>query len=412
MKLRALVFMALLAAASCAAFAQQASAAGPQAALKAQLQRVRDLRQQRPDDAMLVYYEALTHVALGQRKEAVAELRTLLGKRAGVVPTRHIGFDAVWDDPDFQSVVRQLSDEEPRTPLAPVVFRLPDARLIPEGIAYDPKRRVHLLGSIAQRKILAVDERGRVHEFSSASDSLDAVLGLAVDAQRDRLCAVSTNGFEESAQKERRNAVLCWGLADGKLQARLNAPDALQLNDLAIAPDGTWYVTDSQAGALYRVKPGSAMREKLGDPAALRGANGVALAPDGTVYVAISTGITRVDPATGAAARMPQPEHLVVGGIDGLYWHAGALVGVQNVSNPGRVIRIELAEQGRRIGGVQVLQSHHHPEFAEPTTGVLVGTRLHVIANSHIGHHRPDNSLRDPARLRGTAIVAVPLQRP
>jgi len=36
---------------------------------------------------------------------------------------------------------------------------------------------------------------------------------------------------------------------------RFVAPDAMQLNDLAIATDGTLYVTDSQTGSLFRKKP-------------------------------------------------------------------------------------------------------------------------------------------------------------
>jgi hypothetical protein len=109
--------------------------------------------------------------------------------------------------------------------------------------------------------------------------------------------------------------------------------------------------------------------------------------------------------------RLPQPDSVVTGGIDGLYWHQGDLVGVQNVSNPGRVIRIALADGGKRIAGLTVLQSRHHPAFAEPTTGTVVGEALHVIANSHVAQFQPDGSIRAPQALWPTAIVAVPLRR-
>ena len=60
------------------------------------------------------------------------------------------------------------------------------------------------------------------------------------------------------------------------------------------------------------------------------------------LYVASATGILRVDTATAEPTRLPQPDSAMTGGIDGLYWHEGDLIGVQNVTNPGRVIRIGL----------------------------------------------------------------------
>ena len=80
------------------------------------------------------------------------------------------------------------------------------------------------------------------------------------------------------------------------------------------------------------------------------------------------------------------------------------------MTNPGRVIRIALADQATRISGVAVLQSDHHPEFAEPTTGVIAADALYVIANSYVGHFLPNGSIKDPGQLKPTAILAVPLK--
>jgi hypothetical protein len=398
---------ACLLAACALVFAQDTD---PQAPLKAQLERIRELRAQRPGDGLLVYYQAMTRVALGEREAAIADLKSLEGRRLGIIPVRQVGFEAVWDDADFQAVRRELADEEPRTANAPVVLRLRDAQLVPEGIAYDARRHRHFLSSIAHHKVVVVDERGKQRDFSAARDGLDAMLGLAVDARRDRLCGVSTNGFEASAEKDRRNAVVCWDLSNGKRVARHDVAEAQQLNDLALAHDGSWYATDTQGGSLYRLAAGASKFERVGAAGALPGANGVAVAPDGTVYVAITSGIARVEPASETIERMAQSDSVVTGGIDGLYWHGGALVGIQNVSNPGRVIRIELGDRGTRVAAMRVLQSHHHPEFDEPTTGTIVRGKLHVIANSYVAHYQPDGTLRDVEHMHGTAIIAVPLR--
>ena len=358
---------------------------------------------------MLVYYQARVHVSIGERDAAIELLRSLKGRQLGLIPVRDIGFDAVWDDPEFQAVRDDLAADEPQTEAAPVAFRLPDAKLIPEGIAYDAAGARFFIGSIAQRKIIVTDGQGEVvRDFSDPADKLDAVLGLAVDAPRGHLYAISTNGFLADAEKERRNAVVRYDLKSGRLLDRFTAPDALQLNDLAIAPDGTVYVTDSMGGSVWRKAPESSAFTTLGAAGALRGANGIALGTYG-LYVAVSTGIMKIDPASGEATKVAQPDHVATGGIDGLYWHDGALIGVQNSTNPGRVIRLSPKEKGSRTAGMTVLQSHHHPDFEEPTTGVIANGALHVIGNSYVGRYAPDGTIRDADELKGTAIIAVPL---
>jgi sugar lactone lactonase YvrE len=380
------------------------------AAARATLARIQALRKERPGDGVLVFYQALVHVSLGERDAAFELLRSLNGRKLGLIPVRDAGFDALWNDPEFQTIRKELADEEPQTPASPVAFRLKDPKLIPEGIAFDAKGARFFIGSIAQRKIIVRDAKSQVRDFSSPSDKLDAALGLAMDAERGHLYAVSTNGFLAEANTERRNAVVRYDLKSGRLTNRFFAPEAMQLNDLAVAPDGTLYVTDSMNSTLFRRKPDEAKLTRFGAAGALRGANGIAVGADGILYAAISTGIVRVDTATGEPTRLPQPDTVVTGGIDGLYWHDGDLIGVQNVTNPGRVVRIALTNKGNRLAGLTVLQSHHHPDFDEPTTGTIANSALHVIGNSYAGRYQPDGTIKDAADLKETAVIAVPLR--
>jgi sugar lactone lactonase YvrE len=350
------------------------------------------------------------HFNLGEREAALELLRSLKGRKLGLIPVRQMGFDAVWDDPAFQSIRKELVEEDPKTPTAPVAFRLADPKLIPEGIAYDADGKRFFLGS-AQRKIIVTDAKGEARDFSRPDDKLDLVLGLSVDAARGHLYAVSTNGYIDEAKTERRNAVFRYNLKSGRLLDRFVAPEAMQLNDLAVASDGTLYVTDSMSGSLFRKKPDEGTLTRFGTAGAIRGANGIALGADGMLYVAVSTAIVRVDTGSGEPTRLPQPDSAVTGGIDGLYWHDGDLLGVQNVTNPGRVVRIHLADKGTRIAGLTVLQSHHHPDFDEPTTGAIANGALHVIGNSYVGRFQPDGTIKDAESLKGTAVIAVPLKQ-
>jgi sugar lactone lactonase YvrE len=377
---------------------------------RARLERIQSLRKERPKDGVLVFYEAITRIAVDDRAAAFELLRSLQGRKLGLVPVRDAGFEAVWDDPEFRKIREKLAQDEPRTPDAPVALRLGDPKLIPEGIAYDTKQDRFFVGSVAQKKIVSANRKGEVKDFSKPEDNLDCVLGLFVDAAHEQLYAVSTNGFLDEGQKQRRNAVVRYDLKNGLLINRYDAPDANQLNDLTVAADGTIYATDSASGTLFRKRADEKMLTPFGAKGALPGANGITLGADGSLYVAISTGIARINLSTAAPTRLPQPDTVVTGGCDGLYWRKGDLVGIQNVTNPGRVIRIALADQGTRISGVTVLQSHHHPEFTEPTTGVIAGDALYVIANSYVGHFQPNGNMKDPEQLKETAIVAVPLE--
>ncbi len=371
--------------------ADDASAAG-----RTSLARFQVLRKERPTDGVLIFYEAIVRLGLGERETAFELLRSLKGRRLGLVPARGVGFDEVWDEPEFAAIRKALAEEESRTPDSRLAFRLNDPKLIPEGVAYDAKGERFYIGSIAQRKIVVTDGKGEFRDFSVPKDKLDDILGLTVDPQHGYLYAVSTNGFEESARTERRNNVVCYDLKSGQLLNRFSAPEALQLNDLAIAPDGTLYATDSAGGTLFRKKPAKKMLTRFGEKGALRGANGIALAPEGNLYVTLSTGIARVDTSSGEPMRLQQPDDLVTGGIDGLYWHDGDLLGIQNSTNPGRVIRIALADKGTRITRVTVLQSHHHPDFVEPTTGAIAHGALNVIGNSMSATISPTGRSRMP----------------
>jgi sugar lactone lactonase YvrE len=185
----------------------------------------------------------------------------------------------------------------------------------------------------------------------------------------------------------------------------------MQLNDLVAAPDGTLYVADSGGSTLFRKKPNEQALSVFGKRGAFRGANGIAMARDGGLYVAVSSGIVRVDTATGEPTRLSQPDSVATGAIDGLYWYDGDLIGVQNVTNPGRVVRIALGDKGGKIIGLTVLQSHHHPDFDEPTTGAIAHNTLYVLGNASVGHYQPDGTITNPGDLKGCAIIAVPLQR-
>jgi hypothetical protein len=380
--------------------------------LNQRLARIQELRKSRPKDGLLAFYEAMTQAHLQRFPEARDCLGSLLGRGLGLVPMREFGFEPIWQDAGFQALRKTLLAED-GGPAAEVAFRLEDPFFIPEGIAYEVRTSRHFIGSVAGKGVIQVLPDGSSRSFSRPEDGLQATLGLAVDGKTNRLAAVSTTFAPEedgaSAPVKRKNALFLYDLLSDSLQRRWLVEGAAQLNDCAFAPDGIIYVSDTQGGTLFRVDPAAESIARILEPGSLPGINGLAVSPQGRLYAAMSTGIALVDLNSGGFQRLEQPNHVVSGSCDGLYWVGGDLVGVQNSVNPGRVLRFQLAESGDRIIGQAVLQGHQHPAWHEPTTGVVVGDHLHVLANSHIVEFLADRQFTQAADFRPPVILAIPL---
>jgi hypothetical protein len=82
---------------------------------------------------------------------------------------------------------------------------------------------------------------------------------------------------------------------------------------------------------------------------------------------------------------------------------------VQN-SNPApeRVVRLFLSADGRGAERSRVLESNH-PDYALPTTGVVVGDELSYVANTQIRRMGPDGRLTPGAKLRGPILLRLKL---
>ena len=382
------------------------------AAAERTIKRVEKTMEQRPNDGLLHFYMAMFQAQAGHRDKSLEWLKKVADRRMGFVPTQGGGFDDLWADEEFQKLRAEMKASQPTVADAKEVFRLPRAAkaFIPEGIAYDPAAKRHLIGSIAERRILQRSRSGKFSDFSSPSDGLKAVLGLRIDPRRNLLYAVSTNGFSLREGEAPETGLFVYDLKTQKLRARYYAPEATNLNDVAVGPNGEVLVTEG-TGAVYRLD------ETAGDlvyqvpPGSMAGSNGITIASDGKrAYVAISTGIAGIDLASNEVARLTQPDDLATGAIDGLYYHEGDLIAVQNFINPGRILRLHLDDAGKVIESMTVLQVNH-PLLDEPTTGAIVDKHLHVIANSSVLSVQPDGSLRDEATLVPAVILAVPLSR-
>lgn len=400
---RALV-TALLAGLAIAPFGIQAQDAPPTPV--AAMERAIALE---PDDPVLVFFLAIYRERAGDRDGTLEALEQLLAKGDGFLPTAEF-FPSLGDDRRFAVLRARFERRLPRTDGAVTKVTLTDRTLLPEGIAYDAGTRRVYVGSIARRGVFRIDATGRPIPFSRAEDDLDAVLGIAIDAKRRRLYAVSTSALTERGRAALRNAIKVYDLDRAILLRSIAVPEARQLNDVAFTSDGTLLATDSAAGAVYRIDPSNATVSALVKPGGAPGANGIAAAPDGKhVYVAASRRPLRVDLSTGAVVPLVLPPRQNAAAIDGLYWHDGALIGVQNVTTPGRVVRLVLAPDGQHVSDVQTLLSHHHPAILEPTTAAIAPDGLYLLTRTYVTRFGDQGTVERPYTVRPAVILRVPL---
>jgi sugar lactone lactonase YvrE len=127
-------------------------------------------------------------------------------------------------------------------------YELPGTAVYPEGITADPRSGDLYTGSYEDGTIFRMRPGRRVAErfLPPGADGRARALGLKVD-QRGQLWAISPDV-----------GVAVYDLRNRRLLARFDVAgqDAHPVNDLAIAPNGTAYLTDSLRAVVYRVTPG------------------------------------------------------------------------------------------------------------------------------------------------------------
>ena len=372
---------------------------------------VKRLLEKRPDDPTVHFYLASFQAQANERDNALASLARVLELGDGFLPGNDFGFDRLQDDPQFLTLRAAFESRLPVVAGAPVAFRISDQSFGPEGIAYDPVHKHFFVGSIRHKRLVRISASGKITPFSHPSDGLQHVLGVAVDGKRRIVYAVSTNALSKG--QPLINAVVAFDTRSGKRLNEYRVPQAQQLNDVAVAPNGDLFVTDSRSGAVWHIplaRP-SAMAALVA-PGALGGSNGIAVARDGkTVYVGHSTGVARVDAASGKVERLAPPARQTIAGIDGLYLWQGDLIGIQNLTNPGRVIRMRLNPAGTAILQVDTLQSHHNPAFSEPTTGAIAGAAIYVLATTGLPNFNDQGEIEPAAAPKTPAVVRIALER-
>lgn len=349
--------------------------------------------------------------------DAAAWLERLAALGIGPDVAGDTAFAGFAGSPAFDSVAARLRIATRIVARGRVAFTIPDTAFHAEGVGFDARSRRWFVGSVRQRRIVAVDAAGVVRDFApAASEGLAGVFGMAVDSARRMLWVATTalprmTGF--TTADSGRAGVFGYDIDTGALRRRVwIRRDSLAhtLGDVAVAPNGDVYVSDSESPWISRVPAAGDTLERFITHPLFRSLQGMAIASDGrTMYVAdYSHGILRVDLATRHVAVLRAAQGVTLLGIDGLYLHHGALIAVQNGVSPARVVRFCLDADGGGVRGAEVLD--RNPAVAdEPTLGVIAGDSVFYVATSQWEKYTDTGDRRAGVPARPVSVVGVPL---
>jgi hypothetical protein len=102
------------------------------------------------------------------------------------------------------------------------------------------------------------------------------------------------------------------------------------------------------------------------------------------------------------------PPDLSLNGIDGLVLHERSLIAIQNGIIPHRVVRLDLAPGGLAIAKASILEMNH-PDFDEPTLGVVVDGALYFSADSQGQKFLDEKRPITASEMRDAVILKLPL---
>lgn len=344
----------------------------------------------------------------------------------------------------FRIIAARMRENVKPIEKAELVCTLPLLDMMPEDLTFEKASRTFVMSSIRHHTLYRVSLPASLPKTGSQECTV-AEIPLPKDAKRWPTLAVSSDatrnvlwmaasampgftGFPK--EDDGKAALLAIAGVTGKVLRRFDPAtgSAAVLGDMSVARDGTVYVTDSIGGGVYRVRGdlASGKLEKIADgllspqtPVLARDGQrlfvpeypvGIAIVslipgkatgdiqvPDKTTSGKIRSNrtssttskTTRPDQGAQRLDYLHHPANVAVTGLDGLYLSGDSLIGIQNGTEPARIVRYRLNHAQTEILSVEVIEQSTD-RLGEPTHVIEVDGWFYVTAN--VGWNKIDDS--------------------
>ncbi|MGQ0659259.1 SMP-30/gluconolactonase/LRE family protein [Sphingosinicella sp.] len=314
---------------------------------------------------------------------------------------------------DLEALRLRLEGNRSRVQASRLAALVPADHRLVEGITWDPADRRLFATTVVDRSLL-VHGGGRWRRVPIASAG--SLFGLALDPRTGgiyRLLWVASGRVEQTPAPETAfRGLIAVDRNTLREVRRIAAPEGGSPADLTVDLSGTLYASDPASGAIYRARPAESTLSVLVPPGRLVNPQGLAMAPSGRWLYASDyvRGLAIIDPQSGDMARLESDVATMLDGIDGLSWFRGGLIAIQNGTSPRRILHLRLSPNGRRIVAVRIIESAH-PDWGEPTLGVVMGQSLLYVADAQWERYGPGGAVTGEGPTRPTAIRAARLPR-
>jgi tetratricopeptide (TPR) repeat protein len=125
----------------------------------------------RPNHQVYMYDLAAGYALAGKKEQAIALLSRAVAL-GFVFPEieKDADFSSLRGQDDFDAVLKKFAENRRPISHSEPAFSVHEKGLVPEGLAYDPNTKTFFLGSVYQRKIVAVNAANEARDFSRDSE--------------------------------------------------------------------------------------------------------------------------------------------------------------------------------------------------------------------------------------------------
>jgi hypothetical protein len=368
---------------------------------------------------------ASVETRLGNNAQALAWMQRYVAMGLSYDISADDDLKPLLSDPRWKALAEKMNTVSQPSVHGQKVCTLPMPDLMPEDIASDSTGRMLYVTSVLHHSVYRVtlpaanESQCRLDEVSlPATAKRWPTLAVSFDNMRNLLWVTSSAMPEFSSNPpgdDGKTALLAIDPHSGSVLHRYDLPPDAPglLGDMTVTEQGNVFVTDSIGGGVYRVQGDSQGSLKTAQMEKIAGGffspQTPALATDGKrLFVPdYAIGIAVIDLNDhNKISYLTMPDNVAATGLDGLLRVGDTLIGVQNGTQPARIVRYRLNREQTRVESAEVLAQGEG--LGEPTHAIVVNGKIFVVAN--VGWNRIDDhgNLKPNEKFTAPFLLAFP----